>query len=100
MADKFEIGEVAIYVRPGSPYYGREVEIIQGPVQCIPTTDHMGVETAPYVGYQISNFDGDDRRITQLSRPEWLRKKKPPRREIDQIVSWEDCAWKPQTVTQ
>ncbi len=96
MADKFEIGEVAIYVRPGSPYYGQEVEILGGLTRYEPTQDHLGLEAAPYVGYQISSLIGDD--WVMVSRPEWLRKKKPPRREMDQIVSWEDCAWRPATV--
>ncbi len=98
MAEKFEIGEVAIYVRPGSPHYGREVTVTSGLQTVGGGTDHITGEKVPkFLGYKIDGIPPVKSEY-MCARPEWLRKKKPPRREIDQIVSWEDCLWKPETL--
>ncbi len=98
MADKFEKGEVAIYVRPDSPYYGQEVEILSGLETWHNSNDHVaGVPCLKATGYRISGLP--PRQNGWGARPEHLRKKKPPRREMDQIVSWEDLreatGWSP-----
>ncbi len=96
MAEKFEIGEVAIYVRPGSPYCGEEVEIIKGPYLYRVSYDSLDPSNNgnPEYGYTVrSTVNGEK----YGARPEWLRKKKP-HRDIDQIVSWDDCLWKPQPI--
>jgi len=94
---EFAIGEVAIYVRSGSPHYGEEVTILSTLIWWPPGgTDHMGVE---------ANLGGYAYEITPLeaipgpwiARSSWLKKKDNPKtgRECDRVVSWDDCAWKP-----
>ena len=99
--DRFEIGEVAIYVKPGSPHYGKECVVISNLMRSATRLfDHVTGETNPnagYLGYQIEcEWRGNWPRF--WARPEWLRKKKP-RRELDQIVKWADCHWRPRKVT-
>ena len=95
MTHRFEVGEVAIYVRPGSPYYGEEVTIIRGIHRYLVVNDHLGQNIGEEIdGYGIqcswSRAGG--------ASPEWLRKKKPPSREIDQVTTWDKCLWKPREV--
>ena len=98
MTPKFEIGEVAIYVRPGSPYYGDEVTILSGLQQ------HSGgsdlVTGISYVKYQHPGYVIRHPEVIGkgFADPAWLRKKKPPSREIDQVTSWDKCAWRPREV--
>ena len=97
MTDKFEIGEVAIYVRPGSPFYGAEVKILSGLIFQNRVQDHL---TGEYRDggwrYFIDIPTGNPNGFT--ADPEWLRKKKPPRREIDEVTTWDKCLWKPREV--
>lgn len=99
MTQRFEVGDVAIYVRPGSPYYGQEVTITRGLALSMPGPDHVtGKEdNGGYPVYGINNLD-DDYTATWTARPEHLRKKKPPSREIDQVTTWDKCAWSPREV--
>ncbi len=100
MAEKFEIGEVAIYVRPGSTMHGDEVTVMSGLVLSNGGMDGLtGKSIGACMVYEISHPSkptppGYKRRV---ALPEWLRKKKP-HRDIDQIVSWDDCLWKPQPI--
>lgn len=91
---KFEIGEIAILVIPldcdpadsAIPFDGEDVEVI-------------GAGRSKKWGfmYLIKYPDGD----TGTCTPRCLRKKKPPAfdREDNQPASWDDCIWKPETVT-
>lgn len=99
MTDKFQIGEVAIYVRPGSPYYGKEITILSNLILAGPGHDNLyNVSTSGgYPVYQISELSWAPGKI-QIARPEWLRKKKLPRREVDQVTTWDKCLWKPKEV--
>ena len=96
MTSKFSIGEIAIYVRPGSPYYGREVtvgrriksnEFVGG--------DHLGQMSfaSNAEGYVIHGLE-----TVTAAKSEHLRKKKPPSREIDQVTTWDKCLWAPREV--
>ena len=103
MNETFKVGEIAIYVRPGSPFYGQEVTII-GPLELRGgprSRDHItGLPTTRDIKYLISypvGFEPDGKGFS--ARPENLRKKKPPQRDIDQIVSWDDCVWRPERVS-
>ena len=100
MSETFKVGEIAIYVRPGSPFYGREVEVLSGLLEAEDVVNDL------LIGEKVK-CSGKVYRITDLypmtkgimtSLPEWLRKKKPPQREIDQLVSWDDCVWRPERV--
>lgn len=94
----FKIGEVVVYVRPGSPHFGQETTIIGNWVDGA-GIDHITGQ--PYRGtgrpcFAISLDHPSGGKLWAL--PEWLQKKRPPQREQDQIVSWDDCLWKPKDV--
>lgn len=99
MTDKFEIGEVAIYVRPGSPYYGCEV-MVTGPLELKRSIDLVLGQEVEAMGYQIyadsfEIYPGHDR--YRSVRPEHLRKKP---RSIDREATgeWDLCPWRPEKV--
>jgi hypothetical protein len=102
MTDKFEIGEVAIYVRPGSPCFGRECTIL-GKAGFLNSPDFLtGTINEPFFGYQISlgKIDPINNEDVWAARPEWLQKKQRRLdRECDRKVSWDECLWKPKQVT-
>lgn len=99
MSEHFEVGEIAIYVRPGSPRYGTEVRILSGLRSVSELHDVLTGENVqgPLRCYAVTNPYGSSRHGYCL--PQNLRKKKPPQRDIDQKVSWSDCIWKPAWVT-
>lgn len=98
MTDKFEINEIAIYVRPGSQYFGCEVKILSDLTWFEDIFDVLTGEINKGFRYETDIKIRQDHFLT--ARPEWLKKKPRPRREIDQIVSWDDCLWRPKTVRQ
>lgn len=76
--ETFKVGEVALYVRPGSPNYGRPLTIT-GPLQMRPIFD-KGVGHRTAMTYQVeSPFFGECKNPTGwLAEPQWLRKLPPP----------------------
>ena len=70
----FKKGDIAIYVRPGSPYYGREVEVLSGLEKYFVSEDYLGqTQGTLQWGYTITNLDNTD--TIKRARPQWLRPK-------------------------
>lgn len=94
MNQEFSVGEMAIYVRPNSPHYGKEIEIL-GPLQFVSCLrDHVtGALVDGGMRYQITRLDDLPR---FWAKPEWLRKKRPPQ----ELSSWYEveklCGWNPE----
>lgn len=83
MADKFEKGEIAIYIRPGSEHYGEEVEIMSN-LQWFEVTRNVYTGKVNYDGqycYLISIRSPQPPHDYLASPPEWLKKKRSPARE-------------------
>lgn len=96
-SEQFSIGEVAIYCRPGSLYFGAEVTIMSA-LKEMRLHDARTVTTEQALAYEIDGPFGpflDGR--PWCSRPEWLKKKKPPRRDLE-VVRWADCPWQPESI--
>lgn len=95
MTDKFEIGEIAVLV--GLAYYpelnGTECTILDGPRQKTTFGWRSGV-THDGIQYRVETSFGDKGWVL----PQNLRKKKPPRREIDQVTTWDKVLWRPREV--
>ena len=96
---EFKVGEIAIYVRPGSPHFGREVTII-GPLQIWGGgLDHItGARNPDGIIAYPTDLPPVLKGNVMGAKPEWL-KKKQQKRDIDQLVSWSDCLWQPKGVT-
>lgn len=104
MTDKFEIGEVAIYFRPESPYHGFEVVIASDLRPCGSLYDEpSGITMTPgsVSVYEITGLPYvDPLNRKTVVRPKHLRKKQQRLdRDIDRKVSWDECLWKPKQVT-
>jgi hypothetical protein len=85
---EFEVGEIAIYVRPGSPHFGEEVQILGPPRMWGIGYDALyNCDSEPGMKYEI-DFIISPNQKTIVARPEWL-KKKPKPRAIDEKVSWD-----------
>jgi len=96
----FYIGGVAIYVRPGSPHYGREVTVLSSLTWWPPSRyDHLN-EKAMKGGHAYEITALEEIPGPWIAKPSWLKKKGSPRRcrECDRIVSWDDCLWAPDEV--
>lgn len=103
MTDKFEIGEVAIYVREGSPNYGKEVIVASDIELCLIKNGFSG-KTIPSQSHRIE-VPSDwifgpysmPAEVPRRAKPEWLRKK--PRQPVrESLGDWELCPWRPERV--
>jgi hypothetical protein len=99
MSEQFKVGDIAVGIgfttAPNTNLNGMECEII-GPLQvrCVKLIPE-GLD-AYKLCYHVRWADGKE----TAAHPRNLRRKQPPKsaREIDTLVSWEDCAWKPMHV--
>lgn len=78
MSESFSVGEVAIWVREGSPNYGREVTIA-GPLQLVNAWQPDGSCIYDY-RYPM---DADFAPVSPhgngwCAHPDWLKKRRPP----------------------
>jgi hypothetical protein len=96
VSESFQVGEVAIYCRPGSENYGAEVTIV-GPLK------RWRLWTAPH-DYHVAEAHQVDGALVGsrpdikkwVAEPRHLRKKGsplPPNRE--QAGEWDECPWQP-----
>lgn len=96
---RFEVGEVAIYIRPGSKNFGKEVTIV-GPLKWarLWTPDlktYKVVET-----YNVSCDDlGQCPKGRWAAQPHHLRKKPPKAKPKEEVGEWELCPWQPTAQT-
>lgn len=102
MEAPFKVGEILIFQNAtsdaGKKYEGEEVELIGGWAlrQC-GRLDHIQKKhiIEDKMCYRIRMPDN----VELNCQPHQLRRKKPPQddkqREIDKVVSWEDCGWNP-----
>lgn len=74
----FKIGEIAIFVRPGSPHFGKEVEILSGPQLFPRVKDLRDGSISEQYGYRTTKISNKSVKPTSVCCAEWLRKKKPP----------------------
>jgi hypothetical protein len=95
---EFHVGEIAIYVRPGSDYFWFEVTITSGLIVGRTLNPFTNVMHASGPHYLIEGIPIHSNGNPWSSKPEWLRKKQQ-KRDIDQLVSWDDCLWKPKRQT-
>lgn len=89
---QFKPGEIAILQNCIDPSFnGEECTILHaytGPYRDRRTGKEAGIIEN---GYVVRTARGDFGAAKRYQ----LRKKRPPHREIDTVVSWGDCAWKP-----
>lgn len=102
MADKFEIGEIAILQNCGPAHNGRECVVIGPLVQRLAYIKPFNrSEIFTMLCYEVE-IDAKVR----LVPPKQLRKKKPPQDDIDSDenvnlkTSWKNCIWKPSEITE
>jgi len=95
--EEFAVGEVALYWRPGSPSHLREVTIV-GPLKEEYVHDVRDGSLKYEMVYAIEGIPGTPPSgKAWCAPPEYLRKKKPPREDL-QVVRWSECPWQPQQV--
>jgi hypothetical protein len=102
MNETFSVGEIAIFVRPGSEHYGEEVTVTSGMKEGAGGYDKLlgRITTAEEdgYGYEIDFGIVPEGHYAWFAKKEWLRKKQQ-KRDIDQLVSWDKCLWQPKKVT-
>lgn len=95
MTDKFEIGEVAIYVRPGSPSFGVELTVCSKQLVFSAIDDRTGKRVRS-IGYQV-DCPQLDSKFRWFANAKHLRKKpRPPERQ--ELGEWDLCPWRPEKV--
>ena len=96
MADTFTVGEVAIYIRPGSKHIGKDVIVTSGLYMARHHIDNVFIGNC-FV-YDITASWGGDRTRNGMRRavlPEHLRKKHLPPQSDFTAGEWELCPWQP-----
>lgn len=96
MSEQFKVGEIAI-IQNSINYPqldGEEVEILAGLELREALIQGEVVKAECYLVILIGKLGPDGHSIFH-SMPHQLRRKRPPRREIDTTVSWSECAWEP-----
>lgn len=94
--DKFEIGEIAIITlssvlssnAQNAQYNGEECEIIGG-LQDRLAKDTNTLEARTITAYRIRVLCDN---AIFVAEPQWLRKKRPPRKDLE-VVRWSDIPW-------
>lgn len=90
----FSVGEIAILSIPGDIYNGTEVMIV-GRLEEREWFYFRSGKIDSGLAYLI---DGDGLPFgVMCCRPQFLRKKKPPREDL-RLVRWDECPWQPQQV--
>ena len=92
--DRFEVGEVAIFISDGNGdpelgcYHNQDVQVT-GPLTCYWEGGWA---------YCVTAQDGQEFFVV----PSCLRKKRPPEEDINRTTSWDivhrDCGWRPKEV--
>ena len=92
--ESFSVGEVAIFVRPGSKFYGVEV-VVTHALHTAQVVDWEDGKRKTKRVYGIYGPFGGNRygSAGYATEPCNLRKKRPP------LANWQDCAWRPSEVT-
>lgn len=87
-SEQFDIGEIAtvVAVKYHPENVGHEVEIVDGLAWRQARNDRK-----VYLCYRVRHQDG---RVF-LCEPHELRKKRPPREDL-QVVRWSECPWRPE----
>lgn len=97
--DRFEVGEVAIFVRPGSVYYGSEVTVMSE-LQLRDVWNLSTKRNEPQECYIVDSPEANPPPMRPghvagfwVAKPEWLKKKGPP----VELGSWKalDGIWSP-----
>ena len=87
------VGDVAVWQNCTVNLWhnGVETTVIKGPGM-LGYTDYDGTHRTEY-GYHVQDSDGS----IWFARPSNLRKKRPPREDL-QLVRWDECPWQPENV--
>lgn len=92
--EQFSVGEIAILSISGDPLDGTEVTIV-GPLEERIWFYWLTGENRTGMAYLV---DGTSLPFSEMCvRPQFLRKKKPPREDL-QLARWDECPWQPHKV--
>lgn len=64
---------------------------VVGPLEFREAANNHDGKVTTGLRYRVQWADG----VVTVQEPHFLRRQAPPQREIDTVVSWSDCAWKP-----
>lgn len=97
----FKLGEILIFQHAVAETFrnNSECELVgMWEMRQIGEVDHaqQRIITVFKECYQVQFQDGEIRNV----QPFQLRRKKPPTRESDTKVSWEDCGWNPHKIKE